>query len=100
MIKRNLLLISIRLTTCDCKCLQALYGNPISKIIKKINRKLIAFYVESIVDDQNDYNIYTHRAIAMLPDRFQDTDERLFELEKKLAKCEKTIEELKSQLEK
>lgn len=24
---------------------------------------------------------------AMLPDRFQDTDERLFELEKKLAKC-------------
>lgn len=26
-----------------------LYGNPISKIIKKINRKLIAFYVESIV---------------------------------------------------
>ena len=30
-----------------------LYGNPISKIIKKINRKLIAFYVESIVDDQN-----------------------------------------------
>lgn len=36
----------------------------------------------------------------MLPDRFQDTDERLFELEKKLAKCEKTIEELKSQLEK
>ena len=25
-----------------------LYGNPISKIIKKINRKLIAFYVESI----------------------------------------------------
>ena len=77
-----------------------LYGNPISKIIKKINRKLIAFYVESIVDDQNDYNIYTHRAIAMLPDRFQDTDERLFELEKKLAKCEKTIEELKSQLEK
>lgn len=77
-----------------------LYGNQISKIIKKINRKLIAFYVESIVDDQNDYNIYTHRAIAMLPDRFQDTDERLFELEKKLAKCEKTIEELKSQLEK
>ena len=77
-----------------------LYGNPISKIIKKINRKLIAFYVESVVDDQNDYNIYTHRAIAMLPDRFQDTDERLFELEKKLAKCEKTIEELKSQLEK
>lgn len=36
----------------------------------------------------------------MLPDRFQDTDERLYELEKKLAKCEKTIEELKSQLEK
>lgn len=52
------------------------------------------------MDDQNDYNIYTHRAIAMLPDRFQDTDERLYELEKKLAKCEKTIEELKSQLEK
>lgn len=36
------------------------------------------------MDDQNDYNIYTHRAIAMLPDRFQDTDERLFELEKSL----------------
>ena len=94
MIKRNLLPHAI------VNAYKPLYGNPISKIIKKINRKLIAFYVESIVDDQNDYNIYTHRAIAMLPDRFQDTDERLYELEKKLAKCEKTIEELKSQLEK
>lgn len=77
-----------------------LYGNPFSKLIKKIIRKLVAFYVESIVDDQNDFNIYTHRAVSMLPDRFQDTDERLYELEKKLARCEKNIDELKKQLEK
>lgn len=74
-----------------------LHGNPISKFIKKINRRLVAFYIESIVDDQNEYNIYTHRAIGMLPDRFQDTDERLHEIEEKLAKCEKIIEELKKE---
>lgn len=75
-----------------------LSGNPISKIIKKINRRLIAFYIESIVDDQNKFNRDVHKLFNMNISRFEEDDDKIASLEKKLYECEKKIAELEKKL--
>lgn len=77
-----------------------LSGNVISRIIKKIIRRVMAFHLEYIVDEQNEYNIYSYQAISMLPDRFKEEDDRILELEKQLIACQKKIEVLEEQIKK
>lgn len=75
-----------------------LSGNPISRIIKKINRRLIAFYIEAIVDDQNKFNRDVHKLFNMNVSRFDEDDNKIASLEKKLYECEKRVAELEKKL--
>lgn len=75
-----------------------LSGNPISKIIKKINRRLIAFYIESIVDDQNKFNKDVYKGLTMCLSKFEEDNAKMEALEKKLYEAEKKISELEKRL--
>lgn len=75
-----------------------LSGNPVSRIIKKINRRLIAFYIESIVDDQNKFNRDVQKLFNMNISRFNEEDDKISSLEKKLYESEKRIAELERKL--
>ncbi len=75
-----------------------LSGNPVSKLIKKINRRLIAFYIESIVDDQNKFNKDVYKGLTMSLSKFEEDNARMEALEKKLYEAEKKISELEKKL--
>lgn len=75
-----------------------LYGNPIERFIKKIIRRLVAFYIESIVDDQNRFNKNVYSGFVMNYRKFQDDEIKLQNLEKKMYEYEKRIMELEKQL--
>lgn len=75
-----------------------LAGNPAARFIKKVNRRLIAFYVESIVDDQNVFNKSVYQGLTMNYAKHQETDEKMAALERKLYACEKRIGELEAKL--
>ena len=62
--------------------------------IKKVIRKMVCFYVEPLVDDQNRFNELTTRVVAQTVRRYNDDDARIEELEKKIYKCERRIREL------
>ncbi len=65
---------------------------------KKVIRKIVSFYVEPLVDDQNRFNELTTITMAQTVRRFNDDDARIEELEKKIYKCERRIRELEAQL--
>ncbi len=69
-------------------------GNFISKIIKKINRRLIAFYIEAIVIDQDEFNKEVANSIALNYSKFKEDDERMKALEAKIFELQKKIESL------
>lgn len=75
-----------------------LQGNPVSRAVKKVIRRLMAFHIEAMVDDQNEYNIYSYEAISMLPEKFRDEDSRLDALEEKLYESQKRIAMLEKQI--
>lgn len=75
-----------------------LAGNVVSRLIKKVNRRLIAFYIEAIVDDQNKFNKEVYKGLLMNYAKHQETDERMSALEKKLYASEKRIRELEAKL--
>lgn len=75
-----------------------LCGNPIERFIKKIIRRLVAFYIESIVDDQNRFNKNVYSGFVMNYRKFQDDEIKLQNLEKKMYEYEKRIMELEKQL--
>lgn len=75
-----------------------LLGNPIEKLVKKVIRRLVAFYIESIVDDQNIFNKNVYTSIAMNHKKTIQDDERMLELERKLCQCEKRIVYLEQKL--
>ena len=62
--------------------------------VKKVIRKMVCFYVEPLVDDQNRFNELTTRVVAQTVRRYNDDDARIEELEKKIYKCERRIREL------
>lgn len=72
---------------------------PIITFFKKVLRKMVAFYVEPIVDDQNRFNELTTRTIAQTVRRFNDEDNQMAELEKMIYKCERRIRELETELQ-
>ena len=63
-------------------------------------RKMVCFYVEPLVDDQNRFNELTTRVVAQTVRRYNDDDARIEELEKKIYKCERRIRELEEELKK
>ena len=65
-------------------------------IVKKIVRKVVCFYIEPIVDDQNRFNEFSTRIMTQSVSRFEEDDQKIDELEKKLYDCEKKIRELES----
>ncbi len=74
-----------------------LLGNPIERFIKKVIRRMVAFYIESIVDDQNRYNKNVYGAMVMNLNKFRDDQAKIKFLEKKLYECEKRIIDLERQ---
>ena len=68
--------------------------------VKKVIRKMVCFYVEPLVDDQNRFNELTTRVVAQTVRRYNDDDARIEELEKKIYKCERRIRELEEELKK
>ena len=62
--------------------------------VKKVIRKMVCFYVEPLVDDQNRFNELTTKVVAQTVRRYNDDDARIEELEKKIYKCERRIREL------
>ena len=63
-------------------------------------RKMVCFYVEPLVDDQNRFNELTTKVVAQTVRRYNDDDARIEELEKKIYKCERRIRELEEELKK
>lgn len=74
-----------------------LLGNPIERFIKKVIRRMVAFYIESIVDDQNRFNKNVYGAMVMNLNKFKEDQARIKFLEKKLYECEKRIIDLEKQ---
>ena len=68
--------------------------------VKKVIRKMVCFYVEPLVDDQNRFNELTTKVVAQTVRRYNDDDARIEELEKKIYKCERRIRELEEELKK
>lgn len=65
---------------------------------KKIMRKLVAFYIEPIVDDQNRFNEEAANLFAQAFNKFAEDDERISELEKELYDCKKRCMALEEML--
>lgn len=86
----------------SCSMVQSyrdLLGNPIERFIKKVIRRLVAFYIESIVDDQNRFNKNVYSALVMNRMKTKEDDEQIEILEKKLYEYEKRIIALEKKLE-
>ena len=68
--------------------------------VKKVIRKMVCFYVEPLVDDQNRFNELTTRVVAQTVRRYNDDDARIEELEKKIYKWTNIFSELEEELKK
>lgn len=75
-----------------------LFGGALEQFVKKVIRKMTAFYVEAIVDSQNVYNRNVYDVLAITKNKFKADDKKMEVLEKKLYECEKKIAELEKQL--
>lgn len=65
---------------------------------KKIARRLVAFYVEPIVDDQNKFNEEAVNLFAQALNKFAEDDEKISELERQLYDCKKRCMALEEML--
>ena len=72
------------------QCWKMLRGNKIAVLFKKIIRKLVKFYIEPIVREQNQFNFYTTSAMAQLYAKLEK--EQAVELEL----LQKRVEELEN----
>ena len=74
-------------------------GNGISGFIKKIFRKLIKFYIEPIVEDQNRYNSSVAKSVNYLKCYIEEKELENKELRNELDLLKKEIEKLKEKFE-
>lgn len=58
-----------------------LYGKPIEVLLKKVVRKIIKFYAEPIVDEQNNFNASTEATITSLRNTQKKLIKRIEKLE-------------------
>ena len=89
---------------CCVQPYKELKGNPLFVFVKKVTRKLVKFYVEPVVQEQNDLNINTVTVLNALSEN--DMSEKLSELEiaqkelmLRLDRLERENAALRSQLE-
>ncbi len=75
-----------------------LSGNIIGRFIKKIIRRMVAFYIESIVDDQNGFNECIYESIKLNRSKLEQDTYAIKALEKRLEECEERISELEKEL--
>lgn len=71
---------------------------PVITFFKKIFRRMTAFYVEPIVDDQNKFNEEATNLFAQALNKFAEDDERISELERELYDCKKRCMALEEML--
>lgn len=79
-----------------------LNGNPLFIFIKKVIRKLIKFYIEPIVNDQNNFNVSILRSMNAVRSFINENNydsERVKELEKSLKLMEIKINELQKKVD-
>ena len=70
-------------------------GNKFAVLVKKVIRKLIKFYVEPIVKEQNQFNFYTTSAMAQLYAKLEDEQAvKLDEMQKRIDELEKKCKAL------
>lgn len=80
-----------------------LHGNPLFVFVKKVIRKLIKFYIEPVVSDQNLFNVDILRSMNSVHDyiKEQNPDEiKVKELEENLRLLELKVNMLQKQVEK
>lgn len=65
---------------------------------KKIVRRLTAFYIEPVVDDQNKFNEEAVNLFAQALNKFAEDDEKISELERQLYDCKKQCMALEEKL--
>lgn len=68
--------------------------------VKKVVRRMTCFYVEPIVDDQNQFNIAAQQTIELLAKRCEEEFQKNQDLETKLFHCQRKIEKMEAMLEK
>ena len=79
----------------ELRCWQPLYGNKIVVLVKKVIRKLVKFYVEPIVNTQNEFNYFTTSALSQLRAKYEEEQEiKLLEMQKRIEELEKRCIEL------
>ncbi len=89
---------------CRVQPYKELKGNPVYVFVKKVIRKLVKFYVEPVVQEQNDLNVNTVTVLNALSEN--DMSERVSTLEAaqkelmlRLDRLERENAALRSQLE-
>ncbi|WP_456110031.1 hypothetical protein [Roseburia hominis] len=77
------------------RCWRMLDGSRLSVFFKKMIRKMIKFYVEPIIDEQNQFNFYTTSAMAQLYAKMQDEQAvRIMELQQQVEALEEKCRRL------
>lgn len=81
-----------------------LSGNPIGVFIKKVIRKLSKFYVEPIVEDQNQFNVYMLRSMnsvySYIKENNNDSKTIVQDLDKTVKMLEIKVNMLQKELDK
>jgi hypothetical protein len=90
---QNRLVLSYRDVSSDRKVV-----GPILTFFKKLFRRMIAFYIEPIVDDQNLLNECSTTLYAQIFNKFAENEEKISELEKELYDCKKRCMALEDKL--
>ncbi len=91
---------------CSVQPYKELKGNPLKVFFKKVIRKLVKFYVEPVVQEQNDLNINTVTVLnALSENKTEDISDRIATLElaqkellRRIDKLERENESLRIQL--
>lgn len=65
-------------------------GNPVKVLAKKVMRKLMLFFVEPLVYQQNEYNSAVMQTLGQLDARAREAEARVAALEKQLAEQAQT----------
>lgn len=77
------------------QCWRPITGNKLIVVCKKIIRKLVKFYVEPIVEDQDRFNFCTVSAMSQLYAKIQDEqNNKVEELEKRIQELEERCKQL------
>lgn len=83
----------------DVSCRKKVIG-PVVTFVRKVIRRIVCFYIEPLVYDQNMFNDVTTRTVEQTVRRYEDADARIDYLEKELYRCERLIHSLEEYIKK